>query len=85
MRFLFADGTRDTPANPAAAADHAQKLFEHIDAPWPKDNALFSPAECHLILILHGLNAALLPHMSAVDDAGLLPLPPMRDAPTNPE
>ena len=33
VRFLFADGARDPPANPAAAADHAQKLFEHIDAP----------------------------------------------------
>ena len=55
-----------TPATPAA--DYAQILFELINAPWPKDNVLCSLAGCHL-LVLHGLVSALLPYLSAADDA----------------
>ena len=54
LRFLFADGG---PA-PALVAYHAQKLFELVNAPWPRDG-LYSLAGCHFVL--HGFISALLP------------------------
>jgi hypothetical protein len=47
----------------AALSDHAQKLFEFVNAPWPKDR-LYSYTGCHL-LILQGFISALLPHLSS--------------------
>jgi hypothetical protein len=67
VRSLFADSTQEAPATPISASDHAQKLFELVNAPWPKDNGLPSLMGCHL-LVLHGLVTALLPHLSAAED-----------------
>ena len=54
---VFAEGAQQTPG------DHAQKLFEFVNAPWPKDR-LYSQAGCHL-LVLQGFISALLPHLSS--------------------
>jgi hypothetical protein len=57
---VFIEGAQQAPA---ALGDHAQKLFEFVNAPWPKDR-LYSYAGCHL-LVLHGFISALLPHLSS--------------------
>jgi hypothetical protein len=54
---VFAEGAQQTPG------DHAQRLFEFVNAPWPKDR-LYSYAGCHL-LVLQGFISALLPHLSS--------------------
>jgi hypothetical protein len=56
---VFVEGAQ-VPATPDY---HAQKLFEFVNAPWPKDS-LNSYAGCHL-LVLHGFISALLPHLSS--------------------
>jgi hypothetical protein len=57
---VFVEGAQQAPATPDY---HAQKLFEFVNAPWPKDS-LYSYAGCHL-LVLQGFVAALLPHLSS--------------------
>jgi hypothetical protein len=47
----------------AAVADHAQTLFEFVNAPWPQDR-LYSHVGCHF-LVLQGFISALLPHLSS--------------------
>jgi len=67
LRSLFVDGTQAPTPAPAPAADHAQRPFGLVNAPWPKDS-LYSLAGCHL-LVLHSFVSALLPHLSSDDIA----------------
>lgn len=67
LRSIFVDGPQAPAPAPAPTTDHAQKLFELVNAPWPKDS-LYSLAGCHL-LVLHGFVSALLPHLSSNDTA----------------
>jgi hypothetical protein len=55
---VFAEGVQ-----PQTPGDHAKRLFEFVNAPWPKDR-LYSYAGNHL-LVLHGFISALLPHLSS--------------------
>lgn len=57
---VFVEGARQSPTT---AADHAQKLFKFVNAPWPQDR-LYSYVGCHL-LVLQGFVSALLPHLSS--------------------
>jgi hypothetical protein len=57
---VFVEGAQQSPT---AAADHAQKLFQFVNAPWPQDR-LYSYVGCHL-LVLQGFISALLPHLSS--------------------
>jgi hypothetical protein len=54
---------QQSPTSPTTAADHAQKLFKFVNAPWPQDR-LYSYVGCHL-LVLQGFISALLPHLSS--------------------
>jgi hypothetical protein len=57
---VFVEGAQQSPTTPA---DHAQKLFKFVNAPWPQDR-LYSYVGCHL-LVLQGFISALLPHLSS--------------------
>jgi hypothetical protein len=57
---VFVEGAQQSPTT---AADHAQKLFKFVNAPWPQDR-LYSYVGCHL-LVLQGFISALLPHLSS--------------------